>query len=66
MRDVRLEARDTILTNAAKLRIGWGGTNCSAPLAALNKARSAPDLVIAVSDNQSVVTRVRGETGARR
>ena len=56
MRKARLEARDTILTNAAKLEaLGGGGTNCSAPLAALNAARQAPDLVIFVSDNQSWV-----------
>ena len=56
VREARLEARDTILTNAAKLAaLGGGGTNCSAPLAALNAARVAPDLVIFVSDNQSWV-----------
>jgi 60 kDa SS-A/Ro ribonucleoprotein len=56
VRDVRLEARDTILTNAAKLAaVGGGGTNCSAPLAWLNANRSAPDVVIFVSDNQSWV-----------
>lgn len=56
VRKARLEARDTILTNAAKLAaLGGGGTNCSAPLAALNAARQAPDLVIFVSDNQSWV-----------
>lgn len=54
VRDVRLEPRDTILTNAAKLAaLGGGGTACSAPLAALNARRLAPDLVIIVSDNQS-------------
>ncbi|AGT08810.1 vWA domain-containing protein [Paracoccus aminophilus] len=56
VREARLEARDTILTNATKLAaLGGGGTNCSAPLAALNKAWMAPDLVIFVSDNQSWV-----------
>lgn len=56
VRDMRLEARDTILTNAGKLAaLGGGGTNCSAPLAALNTAGVAPDLVIFVSDNQSWV-----------
>lgn len=56
VREARLEARDTILTNAEKLAgLGGGGTNCSAPLAALNRAGRAPDLVIFVSDNQSWV-----------
>lgn len=64
VRDVRLEARDTILTNAAKLAaLGGGGTNCSAPLAALNTARLAPDLVIFVSDNQSWVDARQGGQG---
>lgn len=62
VRDVRLEARDTILTNAEKLvALGGGWTNCSAPLAALNQARIAPDLVIFVSDNQSWVDARQGE-----
>jgi len=64
VRDVRLEARDTILTNAEKLAaLGGGGTNCSAPLAALNSAGVAPDLVIFVSDNQSWVD---GRQGGQR
>lgn len=64
VRAVRLEARDTILTNAAKLAaLGGGGTNCTAPLAVLNAARVAPDLVIFVSDNQSWVDGRRGGQG---
>jgi len=56
VRDVRLQARDTILTNAEKLAsLAGGGTNCSAPLAYLNKRGRAPDLVVFVSDNQSWV-----------
>lgn len=61
VRAVQLEARDTILTNAAKLAaLGGGGTNCSAPLAALNAEGVAPDLVIFVSDNQSWADANRG------
>jgi 60 kDa SS-A/Ro ribonucleoprotein len=64
VREARLEARDTILTNAEKLAaLGGGGTNCSAPLAALNKAGLAPDLVIFVSDNQSWVDGRQGGQG---
>lgn len=56
-----LEPRDTVLTNAAKLAaLGGGGTNCSAPLAWLNAAKQAPDLVIFVSDNQSWVDAAHG------
>ena len=56
VRDVRLEPRDTILTNAERLAaLGGGGTNCSAPLKWLNERGRAPDLVVFVSDNQSWV-----------
>jgi len=51
-----LNARDSVMTNAQALaKIGGGGTNCSAPLALLNKERAAVDLVILVSDNESWV-----------
>jgi 60 kDa SS-A/Ro ribonucleoprotein len=64
VRDVQLEARDTILTNAERLAaLGGGGTNCSAPLAALNASGQAPDLVIFVSDNQSWVDGRKGGQG---
>lgn len=52
----RLDARDTVLTNAEKLtQLGYGGTNISAPLEWLNTRHRAPDLVVFVSDNQSWV-----------
>jgi 60 kDa SS-A/Ro ribonucleoprotein len=54
VRDVRLQPRDTILTNAARLaELAGGGTNCSAPLKWLNARGRSPDLVVFVSDNQS-------------
>jgi 60 kDa SS-A/Ro ribonucleoprotein len=59
--DVRLSARDSVMTNAAALaRVGGGGTSCSAPLALLNRRRAAVDLVILVSDNESWVDAGRG------
>lgn len=49
-----LNARDSVMTNAQALAaIGGGGTNCSAPLALLDKQAAAVDLVIIVSDNES-------------
>lgn len=49
-----LNPRDSVMTNAAKLAgIGGGGTNCSAPLADLNRRKAKVDLVIFVSDNES-------------
>jgi 60 kDa SS-A/Ro ribonucleoprotein len=54
--DVRLNPRDTVLTNAKALAaIGGGGTNCSAPVALLNEKKIAADTVVFVSDNQSWV-----------
>ena len=53
---LQLTRRDSVMTNAQKLaRIGGGGTNCSAPLALLNKRKARGDLVIYVSDNESWV-----------
>ena len=51
-----LNGRDSVMTNAKALAsIGGGGTNCSAPLALLNKERASVDVVILVSDNESWV-----------
>lgn len=64
VRDTRLEPRDTILTNAAKLAERWGGgTNCAAPLEWLLDRRKSVDLVIIVSDNQSWAHRAYGGAG---
>jgi 60 kDa SS-A/Ro ribonucleoprotein len=51
---INLNARDSVMTNAAKLAsIGGGGTNCSAPLKWLNSRHERAELVIFVSDNES-------------
>ncbi|HEU4714987.1 MAG TPA: hypothetical protein VFS76_25795 [Pyrinomonadaceae bacterium] len=53
---VKLNSRDSVMTNAERLAsIGGGGTNCSAPLALLNRRKAKGDLVIFVSDNESWV-----------
>jgi 60 kDa SS-A/Ro ribonucleoprotein len=53
---VRLNRRDSVMTNAEKLsKLPCGGTNCSAPLAFLNQRQADGDLVIYVSDNESWV-----------
>jgi 60 kDa SS-A/Ro ribonucleoprotein len=55
-----LNARDSVMTNAQALAaIGGGGTNCSAPLALLNKESAKVELVILVSDNESWVDAMR-------
>lgn len=54
--DLRLNARDSVMTNADRLAsIGGGSTNCSAPLAKMNIEGVKADLVIFVSDNESWV-----------
>jgi len=60
---LRLNPRDTVMTNAEQLAaLGGGGTNCSAPLAYLNKKKATGDLVVFVSDNESWVDARRGAT----
>ena len=54
--EVRLNPRDSVMTNAEKLaRLPAGGTNCSAPLRLLNKRGARGDLVVYVSDQESWV-----------
>ncbi len=54
--EARLNPRDSVMTNA-KLLAGLpsGGTNCSAPLAELNRQRAKGDVIVYVSDNESWV-----------
>jgi 60 kDa SS-A/Ro ribonucleoprotein len=52
--NVRIERRDSVMTNAQKLAaVGGGGTTCSAPLAKLNQQKATGELVVFVSDNES-------------
>ncbi|MVA80057.1 RNA-binding protein [Agrobacterium vitis] len=54
--DVKLNRRDSVMTNAGKLAaVGGGGTNCSAPLRKLADERAKVDLVVFISDNESWV-----------
>lgn len=56
VKPIRLNSRDSVMTNAQKLAaIGGGGTNCSAPLALLNANRLKGRWVVFVSDNESWV-----------
>jgi 60 kDa SS-A/Ro ribonucleoprotein len=51
---VRVNPRDTVMTNAARLAaVGGGGTCVSAPFVWLNGRQERGDLVIVVSDNES-------------
>ncbi|MEM8986805.1 MAG: RNA-binding protein [Pseudomonadota bacterium] len=63
--DVKLDPRDRVAANA-RILAGYGGgsTDCSAPLARLNRRNLKPDLVVFVSDNQSWYGRQDGwQTG---
>ena len=52
--NVRLNPRDSVMTNAEKLRsLPCGGTNCSAALKAVNSFKLSPALCVYVSDNES-------------
>ena len=63
--NVRLNPRDSIMTNAEKLAdIGGGGTACSAPLRLLNHEKARVDMVIIVSDNESWADQVHGHKSA--
>jgi 60 kDa SS-A/Ro ribonucleoprotein len=56
VKGLKLNPRDSVMTNAQKLAsAGGGGTNCSAPLRLLNERKAAGDLVVYVSDNESWV-----------
>ena len=64
---VKLNSRDSVMTNAGRLAsIGGGGTNCSAPVRLLNQRKAKADLVIFVSDNQSWVDYAKPEQGRGR
>ncbi|MEO7494336.1 MAG: RNA-binding protein [Massilia sp.] len=65
--DCRLNARDTVMTNAQKLAaINGGGTNCSAPLEWMNQKKVIAELVIYVSDNESWIDARAGATATMR
>ena len=52
---LQLNPRDSIMTNAEKLRkIGGGGTNCSAPLKTINSRKETEiEACVFISDNES-------------
>ncbi|GAB2507366.1 RNA-binding protein [Lysobacter humi (ex Lee et al. 2017)] len=54
VRDVRLNPRDSVMTQARQLAaLCGGGTSVSAPIARLNRDKAKVDLVVLVSDNES-------------
>lgn len=66
-RDIKLNPRDSIMTNATLLgKVPGGGTNCQAPLAELNRRGAKGDLLIYVSDNESWLDQGYRSTGTAR
>jgi len=60
----RLNSRDSVMTNANRLaKLPSGGTNCSAPLAELNRQKATGDLIVYVSDNESWIDTKRSWSG---
>lgn len=58
--EVGLDAGDPVMLNAERLAsVCGGGTNCSEPLARLNRTKTRADLVVFVSDNQSWIDATR-------
>lgn len=54
LKNERFNSRDSVMTNAEKIRrLNGGATNCAAPLRHLNERAAKGDLVIFVSDNES-------------
>ncbi len=54
VRDLRLNPRDSVMTQARQLAsLCGGGTTVSAPIAKLNREKAKVDLVVLVSDNES-------------
>lgn len=51
--NVSISHRDSILTNAQKLALHGGGTDCSLVINHLNRQNIDADLVVYISDNQS-------------
>ncbi|MDB5972806.1 MAG: RNA-binding protein [Hydrocarboniphaga sp.] len=68
VRSIRLNARDTVMTQAGQLAaMVGGGTTVSAPLALLNQEKAKVDVLVVVSDNQSWIdSRVAGGTETMR
>ncbi len=59
VRPIELNPYDSIMTNASRLSINGGGTDCGTALRHLNSLRANHDLIIYVSDNESWVQAAR-------
>ena len=55
VRNIAINPKDSVATNAEKLAIHGGGTDCGCALAYLNAGNRKADAVMFISDNQSWV-----------
>jgi len=63
--DFKVNPRDSVMTNAQKLRsLPSGGTDCSLVLAELNRRQEHVDAVVYVSDNESWIDTNRDKVGS--
>lgn len=54
VKSISLNPRDSVMTNAQKIRAALGGgTDCAAPMELLNKRKEEADFCFLISDNQS-------------
>lgn len=60
--NVKLNPRDSVMTNAQKCARGGGGTDVSCGIRYLNQNRKSPDVVLIVSDNESWVSMSGGRS----
>lgn len=63
VRKVDINPMDSVMTNAEKLAIRGGGTDCGCALAYLNQQKSNAKAVIYVSDNQSFAQSTKTSNG---
>lgn len=61
---VNINPNDSVMTNAVKLALRGGGTDCSAPLQEINRNKQKVDVYICVSDNESWVESGSSRYGA--
>jgi 60 kDa SS-A/Ro ribonucleoprotein len=61
----QLDRKDTILTNASKIRGQGGGTDCSAPLFRANAEGVKADVILYISDSESWVDDLRNTNSKR-
>lgn len=58
--EIRLNPRDSVMTNIQKIGFHGGGTDCSAPIRVANQNKVKAKVFVMISDNESWASQVRG------